>query len=163
MIHAFGEVAKKFPEIEFVYRCHPVWVHPQHQGVNSIHRAAQYIDYLNLPNFKISCNIPNAIQDGKFILSYKRSSFEDDLKNVDMVFGEHSISMIDAAFKNILFCSCNVTGRRDFFAGITAMGFPHCESIDEICNVLNSINTDAFRVSYELAIKNYNEMTDREE
>ena len=163
MIYAFGEVAKKFPEIEFVYRCHPVWVHPQHKGVNSIHRAAQYIDYLNLPNFKISCNIPNAIQDGKFILSYKRSSFEDDLKNVDMVFGEHSISMIDAAFKNILFCSCNVTGRRDFFAGITAMGFPHCESIDEISNVLNSINTDAFRASYELAIKNYNEMTDREE
>lgn len=163
MIYAFGEIAKKFPEIEFIYRCHPVWVHPKHQGVNSIHRAAQYIDYLNLPNFKISCNIPDAIQNGKFILSYKRSSFEDDLKDVDIVFGEHSISMIDAAFKNILFCSCNMTGRRDFFAGITAMGFPHCESIDEISNILNSINTDAFRVSYELAIKNYNEMTDREE
>ncbi len=162
MIYAFGEIAKKFPGIEFIYRCHPVWVHPKHQGVNSIYRAAQYIDYLNLPNFKISCNIPNAIQGGKFVLSYKRSSFEDDLKNVDIVFGEHSISMIDAAFKNILFCSCNVTGRRDFFAGVTAMGFPHCESIDDIGDVLNSVNTGAFRESYEQAIAKYNEMTDRE-
>lgn len=162
MIHAFGKIAAMFPDIEFIYRCHPVWIHPLHQGVNSINRAAEYIDYLNLPNFNISCNIPNAYADGKFILSYKRSSFEDDLKDVDVVFGEHSISMIDAAFKNILFASCNVTGRRDFFAGITAMGFPHCENIFEIKSLLEIITTPEFKLSYEQAIKNYNEMTDKE-
>lgn len=162
MIFAFGKIAAIFPDIEFVYRCHPVWIHPLHQGVNSINRVAEYIDYLNLPNFKISCNIPNANQDGKFILSYKRSSFEDDLKDVDIVFGEHSISMIDAAFKNILFASCNVTGRRDFFASVTALGFPHCESIEDIKTLFMNVGTPGFKASYEQAIMNYNEMTDKE-
>ena len=49
------------------------------------------------------------------MLSYKRSSFEDDLKDVDLVFGEHSVSMLDAGFKNVLFASCNVTGHRNFW------------------------------------------------
>lgn len=163
MIYAFGKVAALFPEIEFIYRCHPVWIHPMHQGVNSINRAAEYIHWLNLPNLKISSNIPNANEEGKFRLSYKRSSFEEDLKDVDIVFGEHSISMIDAAFKNILFCSVNVTGRRDFFQGITQMGFPHCESIEEIVSLLNSLTKQGFKTNYEKAIANYNEMTDKEE
>lgn len=163
MIEAFGKVASKFPDIEFIYRCHPVWVHPLHQGVNSIKRAAEYIHWLNLPNLKISGNIPNAVEDGRFRLSYKRSSFEEDLKDVDIVFGEHSISMIDAAFKNILFCSVNVTGRRDFFEGITAMGFPHCESVEEIATLLNNLSSDSFKSDYEKAIYNYNQMTNKEE
>lgn len=162
MIEAFGKVAALFPDIEFIYRCHPVWIHPQHQGVNSINRAAEYIHWLNFPNLKISSNIPNAEEGGKFRLSYKRTSFEEDLKDVDVVFGEHSISMIDAAFKQILFASVNVTGRRDFFCGISAMGFPHCESIDDIVNLLKDINTPQFKVSYEHAIKQYNLMTDKE-
>lgn len=162
MMEAFGKVAALYPDIEFIYRCHPVWIHPHHQGVNSINRAAEYFNWLNLPNLKISSNIPNAEEGGKFILSYKRSSFEEDLKDVDVVFGEHSISMIDAAFMNILFASVNVTGRRDFFCGISSMGFPHCESIDEIVNLLKSVTTPEFKASYEQAIKNYNEMTDKE-
>ena len=162
MIEAFGKVAAMFPDIEFIYRCHPVWIHPQHQGVNSINRAAEYIHWLNLPNLKLSSNIPNAVEDGKFRLSFKRSSFEEDLKDVDIVFGEHSISMIDAAFKQILFCSVNVTGRRDLFCGISAMGFPHCESIEDIPNLLRSLTTPEFKASYEQAIYNYNEMTDRD-
>lgn len=163
MIYAFGKVAKTFPDIEFIYRCHPVWVHPQHQGVNSIIRAAEYIQYLNLPNFKISCNIPAAKDsEGNFILSYKRSSFENDLKDVDIVFGEHSVSMIDAAFQNILFGSVNVTGRRDFFEGITNLGFPHCESIDEIVSLIKNLNSSEFKNSYKEAVKNYNSMTDKE-
>ncbi|WP_405340582.1 hypothetical protein [Fibrobacter sp.] len=163
MMWLFGKVAAMFPDIEFVYRCHPVWVHPQHQGVNSINRAATYFDYLNLPNLKLSGNMPNTMQNGQFVLSYKRSSFEDDLKDVDVVFGEHSVSMIDAGFKGIIFCSCNVTGHRNYFEDMTKLGFPHCESIDEISNLLKSVNTQAFKDKYEQAIKNYNEMTDKEE
>lgn len=163
MIFAFGKIAAIFPDIEFIYRCHPVWVHPQHQGVNSIVRAAKYIDYLNLPNFRISCNIPSATDNkGHFILSYKRTSFDDDLKDVDIVFGEHSVSMIDAAFKSILFCSVNVTGRRDFFEGVTNLGFPHCESIDEIAALIRNVITNEFQLGYEKAIHNYNEMTDKD-
>ena len=162
MMVAFGKVAALFPNIEFIYRCHPVWIHPRHQGVNSINRAAEFIHWLNLPNLKISSNIPNAEEGGKFQLSYKRSSFEEDLANVDIVFGEHSISMIDAAFKKILFCSVNVTGRRDFFKGITEMGFPHCESVEEIIDLMNSLVTEDFKKKYYNAIQTYNQMTDKE-
>lgn len=162
MMWAFGKVASLFPDIEFIYRCHPVWIHPEHQGVNSIHRAAEYFDYLNLPNLKLSGNIPDANQGGQFVLSYKRSSFEEDLKEVDLVFGEHSISMIDAGFKNILFASCNVTGHRNFFEDITKLGFPHCTSVDDIVELLKYVTTPDFKASYLQAIHNYNEMTDKE-
>lgn len=162
MLQVFGQVAKYFPDIEFIYRCHPVWVNPDFQGVNSINRAAEYIDWLNLPNLRISSNIPNANEGGKFRFSYKRSSFEEDLEGVDLVFGEHSISQIDAAFKNILFGSVNVTGRRDLFAGISEMGFPHCESFDEIVELIKKVPTEEFKQAYEKAIKNYNAMTDQE-
>lgn len=163
LVWAIGKVAAMFPDVEFIYRCHPVWIHPMHSGVNSINRCAEYIDWLNLPNYKISCNIPAANQNGKFVLSYKRSSFEEDLKNVDIVLGEHSVAMLDAGFKNILFASCNMTGHRNYFEDITNLGFPHCESIDGIVDLLKSLNTLEFRESYEQAIKNYNEMTDKEE
>lgn len=162
MLWAFGKVAAQFPEIEFVYRCHPVWVHPQHQGVNSIKRAAEYYDWLKLPNLKLSGNIPDANQGGQFVLSYKRSSFEDDLKDVDLVFGEHSVSMLDAGFKNILFASCNVTGHRNFWEDITKLGFPHCESVEDIVEIIKKVETPAFKAEYMQAVKNYNEMTDRD-
>ena len=89
-------------------------------------------------------------------------SFAYHIKDVDIVFGEHSISMIDAAFRGILFGSVNVTGRRDFFCGISAMGFPHCESVDEIVSLIKSIKTFSFKENYLRAINNYNEMTDKE-
>lgn len=162
MIWAFGKIAKLNPDIEIIYRCHPVWIHPLHQGVNSINRAAEYISWLNLPNFKLSGHIPNAVQDGKFCLSYKRSSFEEDLENVDIVFGEHSIAMIDAAFKGILFSSCNVTGHRNFWEDITKLGFPHCESVEEIQSLIKKIGSDEFKMEFDKAVYNYNQMTDEE-
>ena len=163
MIWAFGKIAKMNPDIEIVYRCHPVWIHPLHQGVNSINRAAEYISWLNLPNFKLSGHIPNAIQDGKFCLSYKRSSFEEDLNGVDIVFGEHSIAMIDAAFKSILFSSCNITGHRNYFEDITRLGFPHSESVGDIQSLINKIGSDEFIMEYNRAVDNYNQMTDSAE
>lgn len=162
LVWAIGKVAALFPEVEFIYRCHPVWVHPNHSGVNAINRCAEYIAWLNLPNYKISCNIPMANQNGEFVLSYKRSSFEEDLQNVDIVLGEHSVAMLDAGFKNILFASCNMTGHRNYFEDITKLGFPHCESVDEIENLLRNITTPEFKASYEQAIRNYNEMTEKE-
>lgn len=162
LVWALGKVAAMFPDVEFIYRCHPVWIHPDHSGVNAINRCAEYISWLNLPNYKLSSNIPVANQKGEFVLSFKRSSFEEDLKDVDIVFGEHSVAMIDAGFKGIPFASCNMTGHRDFFEDITKLGFPHCESIDDIVNLLKNITSPEFKASYEQAIRNYNEMTDKE-
>lgn len=159
MVLAFAKIASMYPDIEFIYRCHPVWVIPQHQGVNSIDRVAKFFEYLGLPNLHLSSNIPSAYNNGQMVLSYKRSSLEEDLKDVDLVFGEHSISMIDAAFKNIIFASVNMTGRRDLFKGVTDLGFPHCESLDEIKLVIDNISSKEFSEKYLDAVNNYNEMT----
>lgn len=162
LVWAMGKVAAMFPDVEFIYRCHPTWIHPEHAGVNSINRCIEYINWLNLPNFKMSCNIPPAIQDGRFVLSYKRSSFEEDLKGVDLVFGEHSVAMLDAGFKEIPFASCNLTGHRAYYEDINNLGFPHCESVEEMAKLIESLPTEEVRNQYAQAVRNYNEMTDKE-
>lgn len=162
LVWAIGKVAAMFPDVEFIYRCHPTWIHPAHAGVNSINRCVEYISWLNLPNFKMSCNIPAAIQNGHFVLSYKRSSFEEDLKGVDLVLGEHSVAMLDAGFKGIPFASCNMTGHRAFFKDINDLGFPHCSTVKEIADLIRTLPSDNMKDVYRHAIENYNKMTDIE-
>ena len=161
MINAFVEMAKKHPDIKFIYRCHPVWVHPEHQGINSINRVVEYFAWLNLPNLVISANIP-ALSLEHFELSISRNSLEADIEQADIVFGEHSVSMIDAAFKKIPFASVNVTGRRNFFCGLTSLGFPHCKSLSDIEAVIKEICTPKFVAGYKKAVNKYNQMTDEE-
>lgn len=161
MLQAFGQIAKLFPDIEIVYRCHPVWINPEYQGVNSINRAAEYIAWLNVPNMHISANIPNPHESTGFRHSFSRNSFDEDLKDVDVVFGEHSVAMLDGGFKGKVFCSVNVTGRRNLFKGITDLGFPHCENVEQIAEVINSVNSKEFENKYLEAVVRYNTMTDK--
>lgn len=162
LIWAMGKVAAMFPNVEFIYRCHPTWIHPEHAGVNSINRCAEYISWLNLPNLKISSNIPVAQENGSFILSYKRSSFEEDLKNVDLVFGEHSVAMLDAGFKGIPFASCNLTEHRAYYEDINKLGFPCCESVEDMAELIRTLPSDKVQQQYISAIRNYNDMTEIE-
>lgn len=162
MLQAFVEVAKQMPNVHIVYRCHPTWVHPEHAGVNSINRAAEYIQSTGLTNITVSTNIPKENMSS-FVLSFSRGSLEEDLKNADMVFGEHSVSMIDGAFQHIPFASVNLTNRRDLFCGLTEMGFPHCTSVKEIIEVINKYNSSDFKKNYSQAVDKYNKMTDVEE
>lgn len=161
LVKAFILIAKNNPHINVVYRCHPTWTHPNHVGVNSIKRVQRCLLEANVPNMKISGNIPDNSLDN-YTLTFSRNSLNEDLKNSDIVFGEHSISMIDAAMQGILFCSVNVTQRRNLFDSISDMGFPHCESVSEIQNVIDSIGTQEFKIKYEKAIIEYNKMTERE-
>lgn len=162
MVEAFVEMARRFPDIDFIYRCHHTWTHPRHAGINSINRVAQYFDYTGLSNIHVSSNI--FIEDLKrFKFSIPRSSFDEDLKKADLVFGEHSISMIDAALKKIPFASVNLTNRRNFFCGVSDMGFPACETVDDIENVIRNIVRAEFQQKYREAVKQYNLMTDMED
>ena len=162
MVDAFAQMAKRFPNIHFTYRCHPTWVHPSNVGVNAIERVHGYFESLKLPNLTLSSNIPLANSEGKFQFSFSRSSLDEDLKNADLVFGEHSISMIDAAFKGIPFCSVNLTNRRNFFIGINNLGFPTVSSHEAIADMINNITDKTFQDQYLKAIENYNRMTDTE-
>lgn len=161
MVDAFAQIAKRFPDIHFTYRCHPTWILPENVGVNSINRVSDYFASLGLNNITLSSNIPMAKEGKKFHFSFSRSSLDEDLKNTDFVFGEHSISMIDAAFKGIAFCSVNITKRRNFFCGINDLGFPICKTVDEIVHMIKKITEYDFQRDYLVAVKNYNEMTDK--
>lgn len=162
LLVAMGKVAALFPDVEFVYRCHPVMAQPLHEGVNAINRNAEYIQWLQLPNFHISSNIPVANQDGNSSLSFKRSSFAEDLKGADIVFGEHSVAMIDAGLKGIMFASVNVTGHRSYAKSLGELGFPICTSVEDIVSLIKNVNTEGFQKQYTQAVDNYNKMTDEE-
>lgn len=158
MVDAFVKVARNNPDLEIVYRCHPTWVHPEHNGVNSINRIKKYIEYSGVKNIRISSNIPQENLDD-FILSFPRSSLEEDLIDTDFVFGEHSISLIDAALKKIPFSTVNLTNRRDLACDFTRLGFCHCESIEDILELIKDYRKKETRESIYKAIDNYNNMT----
>lgn len=162
MVQAFIAVAKKFPDITFIYRCHPVWVHPSHQGSNSILRVAECFEKSELNNIKLSANIPQ-INEQSFTVTYPRSSLEEDLKTADIVFGDHSVSMIDAAMEGTYFSSVDVMSRQNLFLSMTELGFPHCESVEDICDLITALPTVVFRKNFVQAVNNYNKMTDLEE
>lgn len=162
MVDAFVQMARRFPDIHFTYRCHPTWVHPLNVGVNAINRVNDYFKWLGLKNLTLSSNMPIANAGNTFQYSFSRSSLVDDLKKADLVFGEHSISMIDAAFKGIPFASVNLTKRRNFFVGINELGFPSCTSHDQIGELINSITSFEYQEKYLKAVDNYNKMTDEE-
>lgn len=163
MAEAFAKAAQLRPDIKFIYRCHPVWIFPQHQGINSIKRVKEYFDYLDCENIKVSDNILD--NRTKKMLSLPRTSFEQDLAEADIVFGEHSIAMLDAGFEKKLFASVNVTERRNFFRSFTDMGFPHCKSVEDILDLINYVENgnDDFYKAYNHAIDNFNVMTDKEQ
>lgn len=154
LLEAFIEIAKRFPDLRIIYRCHPTWIYPEHVGVNSINRARRAIQESGLHNIYISTNIP---QDTS-ILSFPRTSLEEDLKEADLVVGEHSVSMIDAGFKKIPFASINLTNRRNLFEGISRFGFPHCESLNEIVNLINNYQNENKKEQYFKAVDKYNNM-----
>ena len=138
----------------------PTWVHPDNVGVNAINRVRDYFESMKLPNLTLSSNTPIQKSSSDFQLSFSRSSLDEDLKNTDFVFGEHSISMVDAAFKSVPFCSVNLTNRRNFFVGMNDLGFPSCKSIEDIKKTITDSSSDLFIHDYLQAVKNYNEMTD---
>lgn len=157
MAEAFVALAAQYPEVQFIYRCHPLWIHPNHQGVNSINRIAEYFHKTGLTNLQISGNIPHEMPKN-FHLFVPPQSLSEDLKTADLVIGEHSVAMLDAGFQGIPFASLNVTGRRDFFCGISDMGFPHMESIQEMKIFIDDFGSMEMQIQYRNAIKCYNSM-----
>lgn len=159
MVDAFVKVAALLHEVTFLYRCHPTWIHPNHQGVNSINRVAEYFSQAGNDNIMLSSNIPHATLNN-FSLTYSRSSLAEDIKGADIVFGDHSVSMIDAAMEGTIFASINVMRRENLFRSMTELGFPCCKSVEEIVEFIESINNGSYKEKYDCAIDSYNKMID---
>lgn len=160
MVVAFVEIAKKFPDIEIIYRCHPLWAHKEHQGVNSIKRVDEYFQRINL---NISVSKGSLEQSNRFLkdkgLWVAKGSIESDIEKADLVFGEHSFSMITAARYGKLFSSVNLTNRRDFFYSYTKLGFLHCKSLYDIVNLIKRLKVKPKEIlnQHNTAVNKYNE------
>ena len=155
----FFEAAKKLPKIRFVYRPHPLWLQPEHQGVNSIQRIIDYSEELNLPNFIVS---GGAVKEGNAFTKNKHLSVEpttinDDINSADIVFGDHSQALITAAQRKKIIVSVSLANRKEFFSDYTQLGFPILRSPDDIISFIEKAETEAdFVKNYNKAIKLYN-------
>jgi hypothetical protein len=160
MVMAFVKVAEHFPDVQIIYRCHPLWAHPAHQGINSILRVKEYFRRRGLKNIMVSEE--SLTQSRRFMergeLGFPQSSLAKDLGRADLVFGEHSYTMIDAARQHTLFASVNLTRRRNFFESFTKLGFPHLTSTEEIISFIGQLQAspDHILQSYNKAIQCYN-------
>ena len=66
--------------------------------------------------------------------------------------------MIDGAMERIPFASVNLSGRRNLWQGITDLGFPHCEDVESIARVIESVMDKDFQANYINAIERYNKI-----
>ena len=162
MLMAFVEVARTLKHINFIYRCHPLWVHPNHQGEDSIKRAIAYLKSTDLNNIKISAG--SVVQSKRYShdqqLYVEPKSAMDDILQADLVFGEHSFSMIDAARVGKLFASVLIANRRDYFINYSKLGFFHLASKESIVQFINDVenNPGIMRHKYNAAVRKHNAM-----
>lgn len=156
---AFTEAAKKLPEVNFIYRPHPLWMHPEHQGVNSIKRIINYSEELNLPNFTVSSG---ALKEGNAFtkdkhLSVEPTTINEDINFADIVFGDHSQSLVTAVQKKKIIASVSLANRKEFFYDYTQLGFTILRSANDIVSFIKKVETEPnFVENYNKAIKLYN-------
>jgi hypothetical protein len=160
MVILFARIAEHFPDTQIIYRCHPLWAHPAHQGIDSIKRVDRYFDEKGIKNIRVSEESNTLAKQfmKTQILGFQQSSLDRDLDAADLIFGEHSFTMIDGARKGKLFASVNVTKRRDFFHNYTKLGFPHLTSYDDIIFFINELRSSPQRLlaHYNEAVYRYN-------
>jgi len=153
LFELFINVARAFPEIIITYRPHPLWVHPMHQGVESISRICKYIKSINIVNMIVSQG--SIAESNTYKLdhstSIKSQSIDDEIQSADIIFGEHTQSLINSARKGKIFGSVNATGRRSLFNIYDKLGFPHFNSHEQIIKFINEIGSST------APIKRYNQ------
>jgi len=159
MFEAFLEVAKKLPNVKIKYRPHPLWTHPTHQGVNSIKRVYDYANFLGLENFTVS---RESLKEGEeynkeLHLSTKPTSINDELKEADIIFGDHSQAIINAAIKGKIFASVNLSSRTEFFCNYTRLGFPLLKSSNDIIDFIKGLESSTETIKkFNQAVNLYN-------
>ncbi|MCR5216493.1 MAG: hypothetical protein K6C69_06110 [Lachnospiraceae bacterium] len=156
LVEATAKLAMHYPDIEFVFRHHPSADNPMHEGIHSVERVKEYIEYLNLPNFIMSCNSQKMNEERKYI-SVREGTLEEEIKNADVVLSEYSNTMIEAALMGVPFITVNLTGRRNLFQSVTNFGFPYCETYEALVELLQMENRKVLWKQYNAAIRKINE------
>jgi hypothetical protein len=157
---AFVGAAKEYPQIKFVYRPHPLWVHPQHQGLNSIQRLIDFKNRSCLENLIISAG---ALSEGNEFwkdgnVSKKSKSIDEEVTSSDIVFGDHSQALIEAAKSGKIIASVSLARRMEFFSSFTKLGFPILRSSEDISFFIHNLKYSDFISKYNEAINRYNSL-----
>lgn len=143
LVEAFTKLAKKFPTMEFTIRTHLTMAHPSHEGPKSISRIVNFVNYLNLPNLKMS-----------------HDSLDKDLSNHDLLMSEYSNVLIQGFQLGKLGLIVNLTNRRNFMKDFSELGFLTVESMKALDGfmeeVIADINTKVG--TQNTAIEKYNEL-----
>jgi hypothetical protein len=153
-------VAQLRPDLTICYRPHPLWLHPEHQGVDSIHRAVACLSATASPNIMVS---QGARADGRGFsltgnLSAVSSSVEEDIERSDLVLGEHSQTMLVAARRGKVIAGINVSRHPPYFGDYARLGFPLVTTAEELADLVERMSrSDAgFLDGYNEAIKRHN-------
>lgn len=160
-----GELAKSFPNIQFIFRTHPYFSHDYHSGRNQKKRIVEYFDYIGVDNLIVSLNDK---YDAKKAFEYIAEkvecgrSLEYDLECADLIISEFSNVNFEGAVQGIPFVTVNLTNRRDLFGIMSRMGFPHCITINQCKEVIKSYSNEEFRRKYDLSVKEFNNYICRE-
>lgn len=160
MFEIFIKFAQKHPEYNINYRPHPLWVHQEHQGVNSINRLCEIVEKLNLNNLQISANVQKEGKDlnNNFTLSKQFVSVNEEIEQSDIVIGDHSQVLITAATMGKVFLSINAAGRESFFKCYEDLGFNVLTSCEELEVVIDSLKNTADAIKkHNLAIEKHNQ------
>ncbi len=151
-----AEVARVRPEMEIRYRPHPLWLHPEHQGMNSIERAVELVEEMGLPNLFVS---QGARKDGRSFslsgnLSSVSSSMEEDVDWAELVIGEHSQTILVGAQRGKLVVGLNVSKHPAYFGDYARIGFPLVSAAGELLSVIEQLSRAE---TAELLLDKYNE------
>jgi hypothetical protein len=122
LVNVFIKLAGVNPNIDFIIRPHPLMTIPQHDGVNSVDRIINYINFMNLKNITVSDR-----------------SLEDDITRANLFIAEYSTTLFDAMIAGKIWISCNVTGRRNYFEPFSSLGFLHAESYSELESLFKKV------------------------
>jgi hypothetical protein len=157
---ALVKSAKMLSDKEFIFRPHPLWENKQHQGIGSIARLVNYVKKYDFPNFMISTNIlhDTAVSKRRNTLSWISKNIDDEIDKADVVIGDHSQTLFNAARKGKIIASLNSSKRRSLFEDYTNLGFPLLRSDTDIVNFIQSIENTSFLGEYNLAIANFNDI-----
>jgi len=115
LLLAFVELAKLFPEVQFVVRPHPGTAHPDHEGTCAINRIKKLIKVTRLGNLEVS-----------------GGTLEQDLAAADLIISEYSNVLVEGWRQGIPGLIVNLTRRRNFMQDYSALGFPTVTSEEQL-------------------------------
>ena len=125
LVECFVEIAKYFPNLNFVVRLHPTMIHEEHEGKRSSERIREYVRWCNLDNLTIS-----------------EDSLEHDLATGDIFVSEYSAALLDAYSSGKLGIIMNLTNRRSFMEDYEKIGFQYVNSRNELESIIENILSD---------------------